>query len=699
MAQIQTPETFNFSTPNELPKWRKRFELYLVVSGMKKKEEADKIDLFMYLMGDRADDIFSTVKFEKEEEATKIESVLKAFDSHFYVRKNIIYERAKFNSRIQEDREPVDEFITSLCKLADSCEFEGLHEQLIRDRIVVGVRDKALSERMQLASELTLEMAVKMVRQQEAVRQQQVDLQRPSTSQKINQVKFNSKKPSPKQQQQPLRKKEKSAKTISLCPKCGGFTHRDGQACHKQAKTAEVKAVSELDEEIRFLLGVSAVEYSSNLDDDEGECRRRWTAQIQVNGKQVKFKLDSQADVTCVPLCLFKKIMGQQRLVESDINHRAAEIFELQTVGMFILTLRNGNYEIKEKIYVIRRLSEPLLSRRACELLNLARRIEVVVTKINPIKEFPEVFEGLGQIGNPYEIKLKPGAKPYAVHTPRRVPIPLMEKLKTRLEELEKAGIIAQVNVATEWACNAAVTRQLQPLYNLDIFNLTTLSRNYKSSISYLRSYTRKVIEGRKSELVQNPALLGTVDPESMTNLNNKKPFLDLLLYHHMVTGELTLEDIEDEVNTFLFEGHDTTASGLSFTIYLLGLHPDIQEKVRSEVLEHLGPLEQPMTPEGLKELRYLEMVIKESMRLYPPVMHFSRQLQSDIELGGKKIPKGVVIAVSPTGFHYNPTYFPSPEIFDPERFNLENSKKRHPFAYIPFSVGPRNCIGTFTLI
>ncbi|UYV82749.1 K02A2.6-like [Cordylochernes scorpioides] len=466
MAQIQPPETFDFSTPNEWPKWRKRFERYLVVSGMKKKEEADKIDLFMYLMGDRADDIFRTFKFEKEEEATKIDSVLKAFDSHFCVRKNIIYERAKFNSRIQEDREPVDEFITSLYKLADSCEFEGLHEQLIRDRIVVGVRDKALSERMQLDSELTLEKAVKMVRQQEAVRQQQVDLQRPSTSQKVNQVKFNSKKQSPKQQQQPSKKKEKSAKTRSRCPKCGGFIHREGQACRaegqrcnlcsktghfanccpdKQAKTAEVKAVSELDEEIGFLLEVSAVEDSSNLDDDEDECRRRWTAEIQVNGNKVKFKLDSQADVTCVPLCLFKKIMGQQRLMESDINIRAAEFSELQTVGMFISTLRNGNYEIKEKIYVIRRLSEPLLSRRACELLNLARRIEVVATRINPIKEFPEVFEGLGQIGNPYEIKLKPGAKPYAVHTPRRVPIPLMEKLKTRLEETDKDEMLTKI--------------------------------------------------------------------------------------------------------------------------------------------------------------------------------------------------------------------------------------------------------------
>ncbi|UYV60122.1 K02A2.6-like, partial [Cordylochernes scorpioides] len=416
MAQNQPPETFDFSTPNEWPKWRKRFERYLVVSGMKKKEEADKIDLFMYLMGDRADDIFRTFKFEKEEEATKLDSVLKAFGSHFCVRKNIIYERAKFNSRIQEDREPVDEFITSLYKLADSCEFEGLHEQLIRDRIVVGVRDKALSERMQLDSELTLEKAVKLVRQQEAVRQQQVDLQRPSTSQKVNQVKFNSKKQSPKQQQQPSRKREKSAKTRSRCPKCGGFTHREGQACRaegqkcnlcsktghfancypdKQAKTAEVKAVSELDEEIGFLLEVSAVEDSSNLDNDEDECRRRWTAEIQVNGKKVKFKLDSQADVTCVPLCLFKKIMGQQRLVESDINIRAAEFSELQT-----------DWDRSE---------------------------------------------------NPYEIKLKPGAKPYAVHTPRRVPIPLMEKLKTRLEELEKAGIIAQVNVATEWCAPTVI--------------------------------------------------------------------------------------------------------------------------------------------------------------------------------------------------------------------------------------------------
>ncbi|UYV84981.1 K02A2.6-like [Cordylochernes scorpioides] len=305
MAQIQPPETFDFSTLNEWPKWRKRFERYLVVSGMKKKEEADKIDLFMYLM----------------------------------VTARMIYSGPSSSKRRKRQRKLIpssrlDEFITSLYKLADSCEFEGLHEQLIRDRIVVGVRDKALSERMQLDSELTLEKAVKMVRQQEAVRQQQVDLQRPSTSQKVNQVKFNSKKQSPKQQQQPSRKKEKSAKTRSRCPKCGGFTHRKDRLAVLKDKMRVQEAM-----------------------DSRNPSER----------KQLKFKLDSQADVTCVPLCLFKKIVGQQRLVESDINIRAAEFSELQTVD------RNP-YEIvhipgKELLDADALSRQPLLTTEGDEML------------------------------------------------------------------------------------------------------------------------------------------------------------------------------------------------------------------------------------------------------------------------------------------------------------------------------------------
>ncbi|UYV77253.1 K02A2.6-like [Cordylochernes scorpioides] len=366
-------------------------------------------------------------------------------------------------------------------------EVRYLSDKLIRDRIVVGVRDKALSERMQLDTELTLEKAVKMVRQQEAVRQQQVDLQRPSTSQKV-----------------------------------------------------------------------SAVEDSSNLDDDEGECRRRWTAEIQVNGKKVKFKLDSQADVTCVPLCLFKKIMGQQRLVESDINIRAAEFSELQTVGMFISTLRNGNYVIKEKIYVIRRLGEPLLSRRACELLNLARRIEVVATRINPIKEFPEVFEGLGQIGNPYEIKLKPGAKPYAVHTPRRVPIPLMEKLKTRLEELEKAGIIAQVNVATEWCAPTVIAGKPNGDIRLCV-ELSRLNEHVQREVHpmpVLEHMLGQLGEARFfSKLDANTKIEAVAEMPAPTDVHGVRRFLGMV--NHLGRFVENLSEIMAPLNQLLVKGQD----------------------------------------------------------------------------------------------------------------------------------------------
>ena len=98
------------------------------------------------------------------------------FESHFVKKRNIIYERARFNQRSQGEGEPVDAFITSLYTLAEHCQFGVLHDDLIRDRIVVGLRDLKLSERLQLDHELTLEKAVVSARQSEAVKHQQSSL-------------------------------------------------------------------------------------------------------------------------------------------------------------------------------------------------------------------------------------------------------------------------------------------------------------------------------------------------------------------------------------------------------------------------------------------------------------------------------------------------------------------------------------------
>lgn len=100
------------------------------------------------------------------------------------------------------------------------------------------------------------------------------------------------------------------------------------------------------------------------------------------------------------------------------------------------------------------------------------------------------------------------------------------------------------------------------------------------------------------------------------------------------------------------------------------------------------------MGVEDLKKLRYLECVIKESLRIFPSVPLFARSICEACHINGFKVPKGVNAVIIPYALHRDPRYFPEPEEFQPERFMPENSKGRHPYAYIPFSAGPRNCIG-----
>ena len=126
-------------------------------------------------MGDAADDIYQSFRLTDERERS-YEVVKKKFDDYFMKKKNVIYERAKFNMRRQEEAEPVDAFITALYNLASKCDYGTLNDELIRDRIVVGIRNQSLSEKMQLNETLTLEKAARMARESEAVKKQQPQL-------------------------------------------------------------------------------------------------------------------------------------------------------------------------------------------------------------------------------------------------------------------------------------------------------------------------------------------------------------------------------------------------------------------------------------------------------------------------------------------------------------------------------------------
>ena len=168
---LAPPEKFSFKQ-EEWPKWIRRFEHFRVASELNKKPENTQISTLIYSMGDEADDILNSFTMS-DDDREKYDAVKAKFEGHFIIKRNVIFERAKFNLRVQKEGESADNFITDLYTLAEHCQFGALHDELIRDRIVVGLRNKALSEKLQLESSLTLEKAINQARQKELIRQQQ----------------------------------------------------------------------------------------------------------------------------------------------------------------------------------------------------------------------------------------------------------------------------------------------------------------------------------------------------------------------------------------------------------------------------------------------------------------------------------------------------------------------------------------------
>lgn len=147
--------------------------------------------------------------------------------------------------------------------------------------------------------------------------------------------------------------------------------------------------------------------------------------------------------------------------------------------------------------------------------------------------------------------------------------------------------------------------------------------------------------------------------------------------------------------------GHDTTAVGILWTLLSIGSEPEVQARIHDELDSIFSddPL-RPIAMEDLKKMTYLEATIKEALRLYPSAPLVARRLHEPLEVPGYTIPPGCTVFVMADVLGMNPEVFPEPEKFDPDRFLVENAAGRDPFAYVPFSAGPRSCIGQrFALI
>ena len=370
----------------------------------------------------------------------------------------------------------MDAFIADLYALAEHCSYGDLHDEMIRDRIVVGIRDFSLSEKLQLDAELTLTTAVAKVRQAEQIRKQQPILrgETQETAGKKHDIPVGAVergrrgsrqgwKPRSAGHKQPV-KTQSQNNTPASCGRCGRSPPHDRQSCpartavchkcsrkgHFQSVCRSASNVAEIRENTDpsdpFLGVVDANTVSNNP----------WRLTVNLNGVETEFDIDTGAEVSVISESRHKKV-GSPSLSRPDRTLKGPSNQCLPVTGQFTGVLMRGERDVRQDIFVVRGLCRNLLGRPAIEALQLAVRVGAIFDNTSPIQLFPRMFRGLGRLEGEYEIKLKSDSKPFSISVPRRVAIPLMRRVRDELNRMERLGVIARVEVPTEWCAGMVV--------------------------------------------------------------------------------------------------------------------------------------------------------------------------------------------------------------------------------------------------
>uniref|UniRef100_A0A0C9R7N8 CYP4C1_13 protein n=1 Tax=Fopius arisanus TaxID=64838 RepID=A0A0C9R7N8_9HYME len=243
-------------------------------------------------------------------------------------------------------------------------------------------------------------------------------------------------------------------------------------------------------------------------------------------------------------------------------------------------------------------------------------------------------------------------------------------------------GQVTPFLAETQIALHATTYRMARPwFYPYSIFRLTKLGSEYEEIIKRAHEF----MDNEISAAMRNHKPATTEDIINM-------PTLHFLVDYMIKTNEITPENIRYQlINLFL--GIFETVEGVAcLMVLMIAMHPEVQRKAREEVLAVFKneTINEPET----KQLHYVDMVIRETIRLFPVGPILPRKTTGDIKLSTCTVPKNCCVMMLPFAAHRDPKHWTEPDKFIPERFSPENSKDRHPFAYVPFSGGPRSCVG-----
>ena len=482
---LQLPENFSFSHPDTWIRWIKCFERFRVASGLSDRDESVQVSTLIYAMGEEAEDILSSFELN-EADRSKYDTVKKSFEDHFAKRHNPIFERARFNQRMQQQGETVDSFVTALHSLAEHCDYGLLREQMIRDRLVVGLLDANLAEKLQLESDLKLADAAARARNSETVKSQQstvrgsptlpVSTHTAVTVDAINvrprrgrtgQFHRRAADASTSRSVQQQWSSSSTASSSRKCTWCGNAQHpRDScparkARCRKCRKMGHFAAVCRSTNQRTGSVN-TVVEEAFLGAINSGSS---WTKRLFVNGVPVRMKLDTGADVTVVPEIVYDRLLRSPTLAQSDRVLRGPDGTQLPVLGKFDASISATPESVAGSccsIYFVRGLQQPLLGRPEIDALGLLTQVDVMsancLDKEGVLVAFPKIFSGLGEFkGPPHKIHLKESATPYSITVPRRVPFAMIDKVASELKRLEQFGVIRKVEDPTDWCAGMVI--------------------------------------------------------------------------------------------------------------------------------------------------------------------------------------------------------------------------------------------------
>ncbi len=235
----------------------------------------------------------------------------------------------------------------------------------------------------------------------------------------------------------------------------------------------------------------------------------------------------------------------------------------------------------------------------------------------------------------------------------------------------ESANVIADhMHIASSYAADRALRPVRAPRWLP-----TPARRRARAAVASMRKVTSDILEACRNDPTRDAplvhALIAATDPET------GQPISDA--------------DISNDLLIFILAGHDTTATALTYALWALGHHPDVQDRVAAEAAA-IGDRE--LTPEDVPRLGYTIQVLHEALRLCPPAAGVGRMALRDIAVGGYRVEAGTLLAVGIYALHRDPAIWSDPLVFDPDRFSPENSKNRDRWHFVPFAGGARSCIG-----